>query len=150
MNPGSPTRLAFMCPCRFSLFLQYATLTACTVEENERGYLPAGRIARVVCCGKEGTRKIITGIDGHTVHGQTLRARRLMEVVPGHGEFWTSPWSESGLIGERYMCRCDSLWDWGVELPFSPLLLCSSCHAKAVLRITYKHILCCSDGGSSN
>ncbi|CAM9821027.1 unnamed protein product [Ectocarpus sp. 6 AP-2014] len=63
---------------------KYATLTACTVEENERGYFPTGRIARVVCCGKEGTRKIITGIDGHTVHGQTLRARRLMEVVPGH------------------------------------------------------------------
>ncbi|CAM9452983.1 unnamed protein product [Ectocarpus sp. 13 AM-2016] len=63
---------------------KYATLTACTVEENEHGYLPTGRIARVVCCGKEGTRKIITGIDGHTVHGQTLRARRLMEVVPGH------------------------------------------------------------------
>ncbi|CAN0040264.1 unnamed protein product, partial [Ectocarpus sp. 12 AP-2014] len=63
---------------------KYATLSACTVEENERGYCPTGRIARVVCCGKEGTRKIITGIDGHTVHGQTLRARRLMEVVPGH------------------------------------------------------------------
>lgn len=40
----------------------------------------------MVCAGKEGTRKIIAGIDGHTVHGQTLRARRLMEIVPGHGE----------------------------------------------------------------
>ncbi len=39
-----------------------------------------------MCAGKEGTRKIIAGIDGHTVHGQTLRARRLMEIVPGHGE----------------------------------------------------------------
>lgn len=61
-------------------------MSACTLEENERNYYPAGRIARVVCAGKEGTRKIITGIDGHTVHGQTLRARRLMEIVPGHGK----------------------------------------------------------------
>ncbi|CAM9304033.1 unnamed protein product [Pylaiella littoralis] len=63
---------------------KYATVSACTLEENGRKYLPSGRIARVVCAGKEGTRKIITGIDGHTVHGQTLRARRLMEIVPGH------------------------------------------------------------------
>lgn len=61
-------------------------MTALSVEENERKYFPRGKIARVVCAGKEGTRKIITGIDGHTVHGQTLRARRLMEIVPGHGE----------------------------------------------------------------
>lgn len=65
---------------------QYATVSACTLEENERKHYPSGRIARVVCAGKEGTRKIITGIDGHTVHGQTLRARRLMEIVPGHGK----------------------------------------------------------------
>ncbi|CAM9353199.1 unnamed protein product, partial [Hapterophycus canaliculatus] len=63
---------------------KYATVSACTLEENERSYFPSGRIARVVCAGKEGTRKIITGIDGHTVHGRTLRARRLMEIVPGH------------------------------------------------------------------
>lgn len=56
------------------------------MEENDRKYSPSGRIARVVCSGKEGTRKIITGIDGHTVHGQTLRARRFMEIVPGDGE----------------------------------------------------------------
>lgn len=56
------------------------------MEENERKYSPPGRIARVVCAGKEGTRKIIAGIDGRTVHGQTLRARRLMEIVPGHGK----------------------------------------------------------------
>lgn len=61
-------------------------MTALSVEENERKYFPLGKIARVVCASKEGTRKIITGIDGHTVHGQTLRARRLMEIVPGHGE----------------------------------------------------------------
>lgn len=61
-------------------------MSACTLEENERKYFPSGRIARVVCGGKEGTRKIITGIDGHTVHGRTLRARRVMEIVPGHGE----------------------------------------------------------------
>eukprot|EP00903_Cladosiphon_okamuranus_P005563 g5539.t1 len=63
---------------------KYATVSACTLEENERKYSPPGRIARVVCSGKEGTKKIITGIDGHTVHGQTLRARRLMEIVPGN------------------------------------------------------------------
>lgn len=61
-------------------------MTALSLEENERNYFPRGKIARVVCAGKEGTRKVITGIDGHTVHGQTLRVRRLMEVVPGHGE----------------------------------------------------------------
>ena len=66
--------------------LQLATVTALTLEENEKKYLPAGKIARVVCAGKEGTRKIIAGIDGHTVHDQMLRARRLMEIVPGHGE----------------------------------------------------------------
>lgn len=70
----------------FSHSTQYGTVTALTLEENERGYFPFGRIARVVCAGKEDTRKIITGVDGHTVHGQTLRARRLMETVPGHGE----------------------------------------------------------------
>lgn len=72
----------------FTFWFQYATVSACNLEENERKYLPSGRIARVVCGGKEGTRKIITGIDGHTVHGQTLRARRLMEIVPGDGETW--------------------------------------------------------------
>lgn len=61
-------------------------VAALTLEENERNYFPKGKIARVVCAGKDGTRKIITGIDGHTVHDQTLRARRLMEIVPGHGE----------------------------------------------------------------
>lgn len=103
----------------------------------------------MVCCGKEGTRKVITGIDGHTVHGQTLRARRLMEVVPGHGGFLTSPWSESGLIGERNSCHCGSLWHWGLELPFPLVLICSSCHAKVVLRITTKSICGVGDGGSS-
>eukprot|EP00752_Nemacystus_decipiens_P011036 g9805.t1 len=62
---------------------KYATVSACTLEENERNYYPSGRIARVVCAGKDGTKKVITGIDGHTVHGQTLRARRVMEIVPG-------------------------------------------------------------------
>lgn len=66
--------------------LKLAMVTALTLEENEKKYLPAGKIARVVCAGKEGTRKIIAGIDGHTVHDQTLRARRFMEIVPGHGE----------------------------------------------------------------
>lgn len=61
-------------------------MSACTLEENERKYFPAGRIARVVCAEKAGTRKVIDGIDGHTVHGRTLRARRLMEIVPGDGE----------------------------------------------------------------
>lgn len=68
------------------LSFQFCTVTALAIEENERNYFPRGKIARVVCAGKEGTRKVITGIDGHTVHGQTLRARRLMEIVPGHGE----------------------------------------------------------------
>lgn len=79
--------LAFCSRCS-SVFppFQLATVSACTLEENERKYSPSGRIARVVCCSKEGTRKIITGIDGHNVHGQTLRARRLMEIVPGHGK----------------------------------------------------------------
>lgn len=68
--------------------LQLALVTALTLEENEKKYFPAGKVARVVCAGKEGTRKIIAGIDGHTVHDQTLRARRLMEIVPGHGEIF--------------------------------------------------------------
>lgn len=63
-------------------------VTALTLEENEKKYFPAGKIGRVVCAGKEGTRKIIAGIDGHTVHEQTLRARRFLEIVPGHGEIW--------------------------------------------------------------
>lgn len=40
------------------------------------------------CQSKESVRKIIAGIDSHTVHGKTLRARRLLETVPGHGELW--------------------------------------------------------------
>ncbi|CAM9840312.1 unnamed protein product, partial [Discosporangium mesarthrocarpum] len=59
-----------------------ATITSLTLEDNEHGYLPAGRLARVVCLSKEGVRKVITKLDGHTIHGSTLRGRRLLEIIP--------------------------------------------------------------------
>lgn len=48
--------------------------------------MPPGRVARVECGSKENVRKIISGVDSHTVHGKTLRVRRLLEIVPGHGK----------------------------------------------------------------
>lgn len=47
------------------------------------------------CASKEGTRKVITGIDGHKVHERMLVARRLLELAPGDGE-WVVPYAAEG------------------------------------------------------
>lgn len=84
-------------------------MSSLSLEENERGYLPAGRIARVICVLKEGTKKVIARIDGHTVHGQTLRVRRLMEILPADGDVKVSSFVWLNLC-ETFASECHRIF----------------------------------------
>lgn len=88
-------------------------MTAIELQENEAGCFPLGRIARVECESKEGTRKLITGMDGHTVHGGVLRIRRLLETVTGHGKFVFLSYRR---FSQRTISACTQRGDGGGEV----------------------------------
>lgn len=112
------------------------------MEENAGAYYPRGRVARVFCEGKEDTRKVVVGMDGHKVHERVLLARRLLETVPGHGESCPSPlpfmwgwWTDiGGVVRILPLSPCTAAaWKplWGPYVMRSAMALCPVAHRAA-------------------